>query len=104
MHNSLPILGYRFENIVYLTDVKIVPKESLIHFNNVDTLVVNALRNEEHYSHFTLKEALDFIEKVKPKKAYLTHVSHLLGFHDEIEEELPENVHLAYDGLNLKIN
>jgi len=104
MHNSLPILGYRFENIVYLTDVKIVPKESLIHFNNVDVLVVNALRNEEHYSHFTLKEALDFIEKVKPKKAYLTHVSHLLGFHDEIEEELPDNVHLAYDGLNLKIN
>lgn len=104
MHGSLPILGYRFGNIVYLTDVKTVPEASLVHFENTDILVVNALRNEEHYSHFTLIEALAFIEKVKPKKAYLTHVSHLLGFHDEVEEQLPENVHMAYDGLSLEIN
>jgi len=104
MHSSLPIVGYRFDNIVYLTDVKTVPEESLMHFEKIDILVVNALRNEEHHGHFTLKEALSFIEKVKPKKAYLTHISHLLGFHDELEEQLPENVHMAYDGLSLESN
>lgn len=104
MHSALPILGFRFDNIVYLTDVKTVPKASLVHFENIDVLVVNALRNEEHHGHFTLAEALAFIDKVKPKKAYLTHISHLLGFHDEVEQELPENIHLAYDGLSLEIN
>ena len=104
IHGNLPILGYRFNDLVYLTDVKTVPEESFMHLKNIDTLVVNALRNEEHYSHFTLAEALTFIEKVKPKRAYLTHLSHLLGFHDDVEKELPENVHLAYDGLSLEIN
>lgn len=104
MHGSLPILGYRIDNLVYLTDVKTVPEASLKYFENIDVLVVNALRNEEHHGHFTLAEALAFIEKIKPKRAYLTHVSHLLGFHDEVEKELPKNVHMAYDGLNLEIN
>ncbi len=104
MHSALPIVGYKFGNSIYLTDVKKVPETSLIHFNNIDTLIVNALRPEEHHGHFTLKEALEFIEKVKPKKAYLTHVSHLLGFHDEVQKKLPKNVFLAYDGLSLEIN
>ena len=104
MHSSLPILGYRIDNLVYLTDVKTVPEASLVHFKNIDILVVNALRIEEHHGHFTLSEALAFIEKVKPKRAYLTHVSHLLGFHNEVEKSLPENVHMAYDGLSLEIN
>ena len=104
MHSSLPILGYRFGNLVYLTDVKTVSEDSLTHFNDIDVLVVNALRNEEHHGHFTLVEALAFIEKVKPKRAYLTHISHLLGFHDEVDKGLPENVHMSYDGLSLEIN
>ncbi len=104
IHGNLPILGYRFDGLVYLTDVKTVPEHSFEHLKNIDVLVVNALREEEHFSHFTLDEALAFIEKVKPKKAYLTHISHLLGFHDEVEKNLPSNVYLAYDGLELELN
>ena len=66
-------------------------------------LVVNALREEPHHSHFNLDEALQFIELVKPKKAYLTHVSHMLGFHEEIQKKLPKNVFLAYDNLEITI-
>ena len=64
-------------------------------------MVINALRIERHHSHFNLEEALAFIEKVSPKKAYLTHISHLLGFHNEVEKNLPNNVHLAYDDLTI---
>jgi phosphoribosyl 1,2-cyclic phosphate phosphodiesterase len=69
----------------------------------LDVLVVNALREEPHATHFSLQEALDFIEIVKPKSAYLTHISHLLGFHEEVSKKLPENVFLAYDNLILEI-
>jgi len=64
-------------------------------------LVVNALREEPHYSHFNLKEALDFIALVKPGKTYLTHISHILGFHEEVQQKLPDNVYLAYDNLQI---
>ena len=64
---------------------------------------MNALREQAHYSHFNLDEALEFIKLVKPEHAYLTHISHLMGFHEEVEAQLPKNVHLAYDGLTLKI-
>ena len=70
---------------------------------DLDVLVVNALREEPHYSHFNLEEALAFVEEIKPKKTYFTHISHLLGFHAEVEKQLPENVHLAYDGLQLEL-
>ncbi len=103
IHGKLPILGFRIEDVAYCTDVKTVPEESLKYFKQLDVLVINALREEEHFSHFTLKEALAFIDLVQPQKAYLTHISHLLGFHDEVEAKLPENVHLAYDGLILDL-
>jgi len=103
MHGNLPILGYKVEKLVYCTDVKTVPEASLHHFENLEVLVINALREEEHWSHFTLEEALEFIALVKPKKAYLTHISHLLGFHEEVEDTLPKNVHLAYDGLVINL-
>lgn len=99
MHGNLPILSYKIDDLLYCTDVKTVPEKSMPYFENLEVLVINALREEAHWSHFTLQEALDFIALVKPKKAYLTHISHLLGFHDEVERSLPENVHLAYDGL-----
>ena len=101
MHSSLPILGFKVDNLLYMTDVKTIPDKSMHYFENLDVLIVNALRKEEHHGHFTLQEALDFIDKVKPKKAYLTHVSHLLGLHDEVSKALPENVFLAYDGLTV---
>ncbi|MGB5943165.1 MAG: MBL fold metallo-hydrolase [Leeuwenhoekiella sp.] len=103
MHANLQVFGFRFDNFAYLTDVKTIAEEEIEKLRGVDILVVNALREKPHYSHFNLEEALAFVEKVKPKKTYFTHISHLLGFHAEVEEQLPENVHLAYDNLKIKL-
>lgn len=102
-HAKLQVFGYRFENFAYLTDVKTIDQKERDKLKNLDVLVVNALREKPHYSHFNLEEALDFIEEIKPKKAYFTHISHLLGFHEEVENNLPEHVHLAYDGLSIEV-
>ena len=102
-HGSLQVFGYRFKDFAYLTDVKSIDENEVEKLRNLDVLVVNALREEPHYSHFNLEEALDFVKKVNPKKAYFTHISHLLGFHDEVEKKLPKNIHLAYDGLTLEL-
>ena len=102
-HSSLPIFGYRFGDITYLTDVKSVNDEEVVKMIGSKILVVNALREKPHNSHFNLEEALAFIEKVQPEKAYLTHISHHLGFHEEVEKKLPKNVHLAYDNLVISI-
>ena len=102
MHNRLQVFGFRIGNFAYLTDVKTIEEEETRKLKGVDVLVVNALRVEPHHSHFNLEEALEFIKKINPKRAYLTHISHMLGFHDEVQASLPENVFLAYD--NLKIN
>lgn len=102
MHGNLQVFGYRIDNFAYLTDVKTIEKSEIDKLKGLDVLVVNALREEPHNTHFNLQEALDFISLVQPKKAYLTHISHLLGFHDEVEQHLPSNVFLAYD--NLEIN
>ncbi len=101
IHYKLPVLGFRYQNFTYLTDVKTIEPEEVEKIKGTEVLIVNALRKEEHISHFNLQEALDFIALVQPKTAYLTHISHLLGMHDEVEKELPINVHLAYDGLEL---
>ena len=102
-HNKLQVFGFRFLNFAYLTDMKTIEPEELDKLKNLDVLVINALRESFSPSHFTLSEALDMIEKIKPKKAYLTHISHQLGFHDEVEAHLPDNVHLAFDELTLNI-
>lgn len=101
-HNKLQVFGYRFNNFAYLTDMKTIDKEELLKLKNLDILVINALRETFSPSHFTLSEALKMIEIIKPKKAYLTHISHQLGFHDDVEVKLPEHVFLAYDGLQLE--
>ncbi|WP_026709325.1 MBL fold metallo-hydrolase [Flavobacterium frigidarium] len=103
MHGDLQVYGYRFDKFAYLTDVKTIVQEEIEKLKDLDVLVVNALREEPHHSHFNLDEALQFIELVKPKKAYLTHVSHMLGFHEEIQKRLPKNVFLAYDNLEITI-
>lgn len=103
MHGELPLLGYRIEDFTYLTDVKTIPSSELDKIRNTKVLVVNALREEQHYSHFNLSEALAFIEEVSPDTAYLTHISHKMGFHEEVSKKLPHNVHLAYDTLKLNI-
>lgn len=103
MHGSLQVFGYRFDDFAYLTDVKTIASEEITKLQNLEVLVINALREEEHSTHFNLQDALDFINFVQPKKAYLTHVSHLLGFHEEVQKKLPENVFLAYDNLTINI-
>ncbi|MBU2996146.1 MBL fold metallo-hydrolase [Cellulophaga baltica] len=103
MHNKLQVFGYKIQDFVYLTDVKTIVDEEIEKIKGAKVLVVNALRLDPHISHFNLEEALAFIAKVKPEKAYLTHISHLLGFHEEVEKNLPENVYLAYDNLSITI-
>ncbi len=102
-HGKLPILGYRINNFAYLTDVKTVEDAELKKLQNLDVLVINALRFEPHNTHFNLDEALAFIAKINPKKAYLTHISHLLGLHNEVQKKLPKNIYLAYDNLQITI-
>ncbi len=103
MHGNLPILGYRIGNMAYLTDIKTISDEEKSKLCNLDLLIVTGLRKEAHPTHFNIKEALDFVNDIQPKKTYLTHISELLGFHAEVEKELPENVFLAYDGLVLEL-
>lgn len=99
LHYQMPVKGFRVKNFVYITDAKTVEEKEFEKLKGVEVLVINALRIEPHISHFNLEEALDFIKRVKPRKAYLTHISHLFGTHKEIEAMLPENVYVAYDGL-----
>ena len=103
MHNRLQVFGFRFKDFAYLTDVKTVEQEEREKLKGVKVLVVNALRIEPHPSHFNLEEAIAFIEDIQPEKAYLTHISHLLGFHEEVQQQLPENIFLAYDNLKITI-
>lgn len=102
-HHKLQVFGFRFNHFAYLTDMKTVADEEIDKLKGVKVLVVNALRETEHISHFNLSEALAFIEKVRPEQAYLTHISHYLGFHDVVQQTLPENVYLAYDNLQIRI-
>lgn len=103
MHDTLPVLGFRVGDFTYLTDVKTISEEETEKVKGTKVLVINALKEEPHYSHFNLSEALDFVEKVKPEKTYFTHISHMMGFHEEVEKKLPNNVHLAYDTLTIII-
>ena len=102
-HANLQVFGYRINDFAYLTDVKTIEAEEIEKIKGVEVLVINALREEPHHSHFSLQDALDFVTLVQPKKTYLTHISHLLGFHDEVQKKLPPNVFLAYDNLEISI-
>lgn len=102
-HHKLQVFGFRFGDFAYLTDMKTVAKEEIDKLKGVKVLVVNALREREHVSHFNLEEALSFVEKVAPEKAYLTHISHYMGFHDDVQQNLPNDVYLAYDNLQIQI-
>ncbi len=104
MHYKMEIRGFRIDNFAYITDAKYIPPEEMDKLHNLDVLIINALRRKIHYSHFNLQEALDTIDKLKPKKAYLTHMGHNIGLHQDLLKELPQNIEPAYDGLviNLK--
>ncbi|WP_298137492.1 MBL fold metallo-hydrolase [Flavobacterium sp.] len=102
-HGNLQVFGYRINDFAYLTDVKTIESEEIQKLKGLKVLVINALREEQHHSHFSLQEALDFVTLIQPQKAYFTHISHLLGFHEEVQKKLPENVFLAYDNLEITI-
>lgn len=100
-HYKMPVLGFRINNFVYITDANRIEESEKNKMKNADVIVLNALRKEKHISHFTLQEAIDLLKELKPKKAYLTHISHLMGLHNNISKELPGFIELAYDGLEI---
>ena len=103
MHYKLPVLGFRVNDLTYITDAKTISRKEIEKIKGTSVLVINALRISDHMSHFNLKEALSFINEVKPEVAYLTHVSHLMGRSEDVEKQLPDKVMLAYDGLKIDI-
>jgi len=102
-HGKLAVFGFRFQNVAYLTDVKTISNEEKLKLQNLEVLILNAVRIKPHHSHLNLEEALILIEELKPKKAYLTHISQYLGFHAEVEKTLPKNVFIAYDELVVEV-
>jgi phosphoribosyl 1,2-cyclic phosphate phosphodiesterase len=103
-HYRLPIYGFRVGNFAYITDANYIPEEAKEKLFGVKYLVVNALRKEKHISHFSLREAIDFIREISPKKAFITHISHQMGHHAVVSKELPPEIILAYDGLSFLCN
>lgn len=103
LHYKMPVLGFRIKNFAYITDAKTIPESSIERLKGVEYLVINALRKEKHMSHFNLQEALEIIEILKPECALLTHIGHQMGLSAEVKDELPANVKLAYDTLEIEI-
>lgn len=103
LHYRLPILGYKIENMAYITDAKEIPEETINTLKGIDTLIINALRIKPHISHLSLSESLKIIEKIAPRQAYLIHLSHDMGLHDDVSNILPSNVNIAYDTQTINI-
>ncbi|MEI7596823.1 MAG: MBL fold metallo-hydrolase [Bacteroidota bacterium] len=99
MHDEMPILGYRIGDFTYITDASAISDKELEKVKGSKILVLNALRNSRHCSHFSLGEAIEVVNKIKPERAYFTHMSHFIGLHDVVASKLPENMELAWDGL-----
>lgn len=102
-HFKMKVKSFRIDNFTYITDANKIDDEELEKVKGSEVIVINALRKQEHLSHFTLDEAVALLEKLQPKKAYLTHISHLLGKHEEVQKELPDFIQIAYDGLELDL-
>jgi len=103
MHYRMPVKGFRIKDFGYITDANVIEDEEKAKLKNLDVLVLNALRREQHISHFTLSEAIALVQELKPKKAYFVHMSHQMGMHEDVTKELPDNIELAFDGLQLII-
>ena len=104
MHFQLPVLGFRIADFTYITDAKTVSDVEKAKIKGTKVLVINALQQEKHISHFTLEEALAFAQEIGAEKTYFTHISHRLGTHQKISEIVPAGVELAYDGLCINLN
>lgn len=103
MHGKLPIFGYRIGKMAYLTDLKYIPESEFEKLENLDILILNALRPQQHMAHETIEEAIANVEKIRPKHAYFIHMNHDFGLHAVMEKKMPPNVSIAYDGLELHV-
>lgn len=103
MHHDLPILGYRIGKLAYITDMKTIDEGELDYLQDIDTLIVNALREKPHHSHQTLAEAVDFAKRIGARQTWLIHSSHDIGRHEEVNASLPSDIQMAYDGQVIEI-
>ncbi len=103
LHFKMEVLGFRIGDFSYITDTNYIPASTLKLILGSKVVVLNALRKRKHISHYNLEEAVKILEFLRPEKAYITHISHLMGFHDEVEKELPPFIRFAYDGLKLEL-
>jgi len=103
LHNQMVVQGFRIGDLTYITDASFIPEEEFDKIAGTKVLIINALRKSTHISHFSLSQALEVIEKTGPEKAYITHISHFMGKHEEVQATLPENIFLAYDNLKITI-
>ena len=104
VHGQLPILGYRIGGMAYLTDTNLIPDESIALLKDLDVLILDVLHHREHFSHFTLEQALLQAKKIGAKQTYFIHMSHHMGTHETVEKQLPKEMNLAYDGLEIKFS
>ncbi len=102
-HHKMPVYAYRFGNFTYITDANRIEDSEMEKIKGTEIIVINALREEDHISHFTLKQAVELVEQLKIPRAYFTHISHQLGKHDEVNKKLPAHISLAYDGLQVSL-
>lgn len=100
-HYRIPVFGYRIGDFTYITDANEISETAFEKIKGSRIIVLNALRRKKHISHFTLEEAVHLLRMIKPEKAYLTHISHQMGIHEDVEKELPDFIRLAYDGLTI---
>lgn len=103
LHLRMEVYGYRIGDFAYITDVNYLPAATMAELLDCKVIVLNALRRQEHVSHYNLEKAVRVLEFLRPERAYLTHISHFMGFHDEVEKELPDFIRLAYDGLSFEL-
>ncbi len=103
MHYKLPVFGFRIGDFTYITDAKTIDTENIVKIRGSKIVVINALQKDSHISHLTFDEALHLAREIGAEGTYLTHISHRLGTHENVSKELPEGIHLAYDGLQLEM-
>jgi phosphoribosyl 1,2-cyclic phosphate phosphodiesterase len=103
LHYKLPVLGFRIKNFIYLTDLSEINSAEKLKMLNADVIVLDSLRKEPHLSHLSLDQSIALIKELNPKQAYLIHISHFMGLHDQVSSELPKNIHLSYDGLKINV-
>jgi phosphoribosyl 1,2-cyclic phosphate phosphodiesterase len=103
LHHQLEVFGFRLNDFAYITDANFIPESSMKKLEGIKVLVVDALRKEKHISHFNLQEAISLAQRLQVEQTYFTHVSHLMGLHSEVQKQLPDNMSLAWDGLQIKV-